>query len=71
MGIKITVNYVISDNPTASKLRTMYCMETCPTCKQGRNPLIETNFNAVLDSLVQEAFNAGRNFEKQHPNLKD
>jgi hypothetical protein len=58
------------DQTAASELRNLICRESAyvPT-EKPRNPLMETNFNELLERVVQYAFDEGRRFEKKHPNL--
>lgn len=51
-----------SDNKIAGELRNILCRVST---KKDWNPLTETNFNELLDKLAQEAFDAGRNYQKK------
>lgn len=50
-----------SDDPDAFELRTLFCKED----KTGRNPLIETPFNALLEKICQTAFDEGREYQRK------
>lgn len=50
-----------SDNEFARELRYILCRVST---KKDYNPLTETNFNEVLEGLCQEAFDAGREYQR-------
>ena len=51
------------------RIRVLLCQESSLQGLPDRNPLTETNFNALLDGIAQAAFDEGRRFENKHPNL--
>lgn len=53
----------------ASEIRGILCKETYSIPIEGRNPLMETDFNLLLQKITQSAFDAGMSFTKQHPDL--
>jgi hypothetical protein len=63
--IEVKVIYS-SESNEAYEIRTLFCQES----KREGNPLMETNFNSLLQKIVQDAFDAGRTFEKNNPKIK-
>jgi len=64
MEIREIVTVSISTNETACRLRECLCAWASQSNKD-RNPLTESNFNALLDKLANEAFTAGREYERK------
>lgn len=62
MPVQEKVTCKPSPTGPASDIRTLFCREAG---NGNRNPLIETNFNHLLDQIVQEAFDEGRDYEKK------
>lgn len=48
-----------------SKLRDIACQIAVTEWDNGSNPLVDTQFNTLLEDVVQQAFDAGRNYEKR------
>ena len=65
MPTRIVVHYT-AEGLTIAEIRALACQisRDNPT-----NPLIETPFNILLERLVQEVFDDGRMFQKNHPEL--
>lgn len=63
--IQIQIIYT-PDTEAANNIRTLFCKES----QRQDNPLIETNFNELLQEVAQIAFDEGRNFQKNNPNIK-
>ena len=61
MEIKVVLN--ISTDSTAVKLRELFCTFAERPAFNG-NPLIETNFNNLLEMLANEAFMRGQQYER-------
>ena len=68
MNVEIKVEYS-PNNEDAYRLRSCLCEQSCRMPEENYNPLHQTSFNAILDSLVQKAFDDGRAFEREHPEL--
>lgn len=51
----------------AQEIRTLFCKIALADYHSEKNPLIETNFNDLLQKVAQEAFDEGRVYERQHP----
>jgi len=66
--ISINVNCP-PDEKAAISIRSLFCRESYNPKNPDRNPLLETKFNEYLSEIAQEAFNEGRKFQKQHPDL--
>jgi hypothetical protein len=60
--IEVVINYSPTSN-AADEIRGLFCEESIMKPVEGRNPLIETKFNALLSRIAQEAFNEGRAFK--------
>jgi hypothetical protein len=61
--IKETVEYS-PDGDYAMEIRTLFCRVAAAKAS-AENPLIETNFNDLLDKVAQEAFDDGRAYERK------
>lgn len=57
------------DVTAAGEIRTLFCRESANSPIPERNPITETKFNALLDRIAQIAFEEGRRFVKNHPDL--
>lgn len=64
--VEVTIN--ISSNRSACDLRTLLCRvsmkEYLAAHPYPSNPLIDTEFNKVLDDLAQQCFEEGRRYER-------
>ncbi len=58
------------DSQTADRIRVLFCQESSRQPDKERNPLMRTNFNALLDSIAQRAFDKGRRFQRGNPDLE-
>lgn len=54
----------------ADEIRGLLCRESATPNPSGRNPLTETNFNELLELITQTAFDEGRRFAVNYPNIK-
>ena len=68
MAIRIEVK-CYPDDLVGVRIRTLFCQESMVTKAPGRNPLVETNFNELLEAIAQRAFDEGRMFERKNGNL--
>jgi len=64
--ITVTVSYR-SDAEEAYELRRLFCEESAKEPVESRNPLVETNFNELVNALAQTAFDEGRNYQRNNP----
>jgi hypothetical protein len=67
MSVHINVEYKDDDvHGRSNRLRTILCSAVHSGRNHGTtwNPLVETNFNEVLKNALQDAFDAGRQFER-------
>ena len=55
MAIRIEVK-CYPDDLVGVRIRTLFCQESMVTKAPGRNPLVETNFNELLEAIAQRAF---------------
>ena len=62
--IKETVEYS-PDSDDSMRIRVLYCRESSATNLPERNPLIETDFNDLLQKITQTAFDEGRAYERK------
>lgn len=67
MPTRIEVKYS-PDEGLGMKIRTLFCREAGKE-PDDKNPLQETDFNALLEQIAQVAFDEGRQFERKHGNL--
>lgn len=51
------------EGDAAHTIRTLFCQEAGMEQKGLRNPLMDTNFNKLLDEIAQTAFNEGITFK--------
>lgn len=65
MPIQENVVYTPDSTGNASELRTLFCRESAAVTTAERNPLLSTNFNALLAAIAQEAFDEGRKYERK------
>jgi len=59
--VSIKVSYQIDDGNT---IRVLLCQVAAAQPKEGWNPLTDTPFNDLLDRIAENAFQAGRRYEK-------
>lgn len=55
------------DDALAMEIRTLFCHETGQTVHGSLQAL--QKFNRLLYAITQEAFDEGRRFAKQHPEI--
>lgn len=53
------------DSDDGTRIRVLFCRESAAKNSSDRNPLIETDFNDLLQKLTQTAFDEGRVYERQ------
>lgn len=53
----------------ASDIRGLFCALAAREPVPNWNPLVETNFNKLLEKIAQVAFEEGRQFQKDHPDI--
>jgi hypothetical protein len=56
--------YCVAEGQSSQDIRGLFC-ETSRADRSDENPLINTDFNVLLDKVVQEAFDAGRAYEQK------
>lgn len=54
------------DQSLAYDIRVLFCQQA-EAKPDGSNPLISTQFNELLDKIVQTAFDEGRQFQRAFP----
>ncbi len=64
--MKISVKCEIGEEGEARALREMFCLAARSTYPPGHNVLTETNFNSLLNALVQIGFDAGMQYEAEN-----
>lgn len=56
--------YCKPEGPSTQDIRGLIC-DISRAKESDENPLTSTNFNDLLDKVVQEAFDAGRKYEQR------
>lgn len=69
MPTKIEIKHTAECDGSALKIRVLFCDEAAKPPTPNRNPLIDTEFNKLLDEIVQEAFDEGREFQRKNSKL--
>ena len=70
MGINYMITEIVKYSPDCDdgmKIRILFCQESSAENDSDRNPLVETNFNDLLQELTQKAFDEGRDYERERP----
>jgi len=57
--------YCKPEGRATTAIRSLLCIEAAREKDGQYNPLKETEFNSLLDEIVQDAFDAGRYFENK------
>ena len=53
------------DSDDGMRIRILFCHESSAENDSDRNPLVETDFNNLLQELTQKAFDEGRDYERK------
>jgi len=64
MRVEVKVKCVPEGNQVM-QIRTLACELASKSHSETYNPLADSMFNELLESIVQQAFDAGRNYERK------